>query len=72
MNEKKYRKRAMEYVQRDYFPINECLQICEGKGAKDASAALYKRKGDYDKAISLYVEVLTEVSIDKVVTALII
>lgn len=72
LNEKKYRKRAMEYVQRDYFPINECLQICEGKGAKDASAALYKRKGDYETAISLYVEVLTEVSIDKVIMALII
>jgi hypothetical protein len=70
--EKKYRKRAMEYVSRDYFPINECLKICEGKGAKDASAVLYKRKGEFEKAISLYIAVLTEVSIDKVIMALII
>jgi len=25
---KKYRKFAMEYVSRDYFPIDDCLSIC--------------------------------------------
>jgi len=38
--ERKYRKLAMEYVQREYFPIEDCLQICREKGALDAQAVL--------------------------------
>lgn len=59
---KQYRKMAIEYVSRDYFPIDECLEICEREDVKDACAILYKRKGNYKKSISLYVEVLTEMS----------
>ena len=33
---KKYRQRAQEYMQRDYFPIDDCLKICEEKGVIDA------------------------------------
>lgn len=62
----------MEYVQREYFPIDDCLKICEEKGVKDASAALYKRKGEYGKSISLYIEVLTKLSKDKVILAVFI
>lgn len=45
--DKKYRKVAMEYVSRDYFPIDDCLSILEEKDVKDACAVLYKRKGEY-------------------------
>jgi hypothetical protein len=62
----------MEYVSRDYFPIDDCLEICEEKGIKDACAVLYKRKGEYEKSISLYVEVLTKLSKDKVISAVFI
>ena len=58
----KYRKVAWTYVDNDYFPIDECLEICEADGVTDACAVLYKRKCDYQKAVSLYVEVLTQVS----------
>ena len=67
--EKKYRNKAMEYVSREYFPIEDCLKICEQKGVKDACAVLYKRKGEYQKSITLYVEVLTKLSKDKVISA---
>lgn len=67
--EKKYRKLAMEYVQRDYFPIDECLEICEQKGVLDACAALYKRKSEYKQSISLYVQVLTKLSKEEVIFA---
>lgn len=62
----------MEYVSRDYFPIDECLEICKGKGVKDAEAVLYKRKGEYKVSISLYIEVLTKLSKDKVISAVFI
>lgn len=51
----KYSKFAMEYMKRDYFPIEECLQICEEKGIMDACAILYRRKGDFEKAIKQYI-----------------
>ena len=53
--EKKYRKQAMHYVKREYFPIDECLTILEKEDVKDACAILYKRKGEYETSIRLYV-----------------
>lgn len=67
--EKKYRKIAKDYVGRDYFPLNESLAICEKKGVTDACAILYKRKGEFKTSISLYIEVLTNLSKDKVISA---
>ena len=67
--EKKYRKIAKDYVIRDYFPINESLAICEKKGVNDACAILYKRKGEFKQSISLYIDVLTTLSKDKVISA---
>ena len=67
---KKYRDKAMEYVSREYFPINECLQICEHNDVKIASASLYRRNGEYEISVSLYVQVLTQHSRDNVITAL--
>lgn len=66
---KQYRKNAMEYVQREYFPIEECLKICEDKGITDACAVLYKRKGDLQKSISLLIVVLSRLSKEKVISA---
>jgi hypothetical protein len=43
--EKKFRSKIVNYVSRDYFPIDESLKICEEKKALEASAVLYKRKG---------------------------
>jgi hypothetical protein len=43
--EKKFRNRITEYVSRIYFPIDETLAICEGRGATEACAVLFKRKG---------------------------
>jgi len=39
--EKKYKSKAMEYMRRDYFPIEQCLEICEKKRVPDACAVLY-------------------------------
>ena len=54
-------------MQNEYFPIDECLEICEREDVKDACAILYKRKGEYRKSISLYVEVLTKLSEDVII-----
>ena len=60
----------MEYMQRDYFPIEECLKICEDKGVMDACAILYRRKGEFDKAIKQYIQVLTRLSKRRVISEL--
>jgi len=38
-------KIIVDFVSRNYFPIEESLVICEKKGAIEASAVLYRRKG---------------------------
>ena len=55
---KKYRKLAAAYVAKEYFPIDECLEICEREEVTDACAVLYKRKGEYQRSISQYIDVL--------------
>jgi len=67
LTQKKYRKQAINYVKRDYFPIDESLEILENAGVTDACAILYKRKGEYRKSVSLYVEVLTKLSQDVII-----
>jgi len=57
---KKHRSKIVDYVSRSYFPIDESLQICEEKGALEASAVLYKRNSCYEKAIELYNKVLVD------------
>jgi hypothetical protein len=64
---RKYKRKAIEYVSRDYFPIDECLAICEKEGVTDACAILYKRKGEYKTSISLYAEVLTNLSAEVII-----
>jgi tetratricopeptide (TPR) repeat protein len=63
----KYKQIAASYVSRDYFPIDECLEICEREKVVDACAILYKRKGEFKKSIELYVEVLTQLSEDVII-----
>lgn len=45
---------VVDYVTRSYFPVEECLLICERNGAIEACAVLYRRKGQYNKSIKLY------------------
>ena len=56
--EKKFKNQIVEFVSRNYFPIDRSLEICEKKGAAEASAVLYRRKGMYQKSVELYVEVI--------------
>lgn len=59
----------MEYVQREYFPIEDCLKICEEKDVTDACAVLQRRKGEFEKSIELYIKVLARLSKEKVISA---
>lgn len=43
--EKKFRAKIVEFVSHNYFPVDECLKICEKRGAMEASAVLHRRKG---------------------------
>ena len=51
MCEKKFRSRITDYVSRDYFPMDDTLDICIKKDAVEACAVLYKRKGLYEKSL---------------------
>lgn len=68
--EKKYRSRIVEYVSQSYYPIDDSLAICEEKGALEACAVLYKRKGFYLKSIELYNKVMVNLCSDKIIHSL--
>jgi len=68
--EKKFRGKLVDYVKKKYFPIQECLKICEEKKMLEAQAVLTKRKGEYKKSIQLYLKVLKELSKKEVISAL--
>ena len=68
--EKKYKNHLVDFVGRNYFPIDESLAICESKHALEASAVLYKRKGMFEKSVDLYVDVLVELSANKLIHTL--
>ncbi len=44
---KTYKSKIVEYVKKSYYPIPECLKICEEKNMIEAQAVLTKRKGEY-------------------------
>jgi hypothetical protein len=48
----------VDYVERKYFPVEECLSICDSNQAIEACAVLNRRKGLYMKSIKLYMETL--------------
>jgi sulfur relay (sulfurtransferase) complex TusBCD TusD component (DsrE family) len=52
----------MGIVEREYFPVEKCLRICAERGVIDACAVLEKRRGNYEEAVKLLVEVLTDLS----------
>ena len=73
--EKKHKGKLCEYVSKKYFPIEESLQTIyavvehsSGKkkgGDRDTNEALgilYRRQGEYEKAIDLFISVLVELS----------
>lgn len=68
--EKKFKNQIVDFVSRDYFPIDESLAICDKKGALEASAVLNKRKGLYKESVDLYVEVMVQHSAHKLIHTL--
>ena len=58
--EKKFRPKIVDFVSRNYFPVDQCLAICQEKGALEACAMLHRRKGSYYESVELYVQVLIE------------
>lgn len=68
--QKKYRSKIVEYVKKKYYPIEECLKICEEHQVWEACAILQKRKGEYQKSIQLYLDVLLQLSKKEIIPQL--
>jgi len=52
-----YDKKEVEYwVNKDYFPVNECLEVCRNMGHSAGEAALVLRSGNYLEAIKIYLK----------------
>jgi hypothetical protein len=68
--EKKFRSRIVEYVSRNYFPVDQSLKICVEKEALEASAVLNRRKGSYQESVELYNKVLIELCAHKLIHTL--
>ena len=60
---RKFRSKIVNFVSRNYFPIEESLKICEETKAHEACAVLYKRSMDYFKAIEKYTQVLVDTGV---------
>jgi hypothetical protein len=61
---------VVELVARSYFPIDECLAVCERTDSLEAAAVLYRRKGQYLKSIKFYMQTLVRLCVDKLVHTL--
>lgn len=64
---KNHNKTLVEYVSRSYWPIDECLTICEKKNAIEAQAVLQRRKGQYKKSIKLYINTIVTLCVDSLI-----
>jgi len=54
---------VVDYVSKSYFPIDDCLKICESKKQIEACAVLYRRKGNYKKSLKLYIDTIVNLSV---------
>ena len=52
------RERVEEHVMKPYYPIEECMQICEKNGILSAVARLHIKGGEYMTAIRKYLAIL--------------
>ena len=58
---------VVDYVSKNYFPIEECLKICEKKDSIEACAVLYRRQGNYKKSLKLYIKTIVKLSVEKLI-----
>lgn len=47
-----------EYVKKDFYPISECLEICNQEQVDLAVAILHKRNGDYMHSLNTYLGII--------------
>ena len=64
----KLKKKTIEkWVSKEYFPADKCLHICREHANLHGLAILTKRSGKPLKAIVHYLEILTQIPINKLV-----
>lgn len=51
-------RHLVDYVSRDYCPLDESLKICEKRNQTEACAVLYRRKGKLKEAVALYIKTM--------------
>jgi hypothetical protein len=57
-------------VKKDYYPINECLQICINEHLELGEAVLHKRSGKYLTAIKTYLSIINKLDISYMLSEL--
>ncbi len=54
-------------MSKSYFPVEECLKICESKKCIEACAVLYRRKGNFKKSLKLYIDATVSLCVEKLI-----
>ena len=52
-----------EFVKKDYYPVNECLQICIKSENQRGEAVLHERSGKYLTSIQTYLSIINNLDI---------
>jgi len=61
-----------KWVEREYFPPRECMEICRSKGMIAAEAFLINKVGDGMQALRLYTQVMNKIAINRMIDQLLL
>jgi len=54
----------MPYIKKEWYPAEQCLEICKAKDHKEATAYLLERFGSFEEALKLYLSIFNQLDKD--------
>lgn len=64
------RNEVHEFVKKDYYPINECLELCRAEKIPKAIAELLKRNGNYLESLETYLDIIDKLDMVEMIKEL--
>lgn len=52
-----------DFIKKDYYPVNECLQICREEKIEKGVAELLKRNGNYLESLNTYLSIIEKLDV---------
>lgn len=64
------KEQVHEFVKKDYYPINECLEICKQEKAERGVAELLRRNGNFIQSLKAYLDIIDSLSREELINEL--